>query len=100
MTTPYLPQTMSDIVIDLNHWEAPVDFAQINASGIVAVILKATQGTGFVDPTFAARAVAAMPRASSSVLITFSTFPIPRPRRLFPRHGRTTRRPDGDGARF
>ena len=59
MTTPYLPQTMSDVVIDLSHWEAPVDFAQINASGIAAVILKATQGTGFVDPTFAARAVAA-----------------------------------------
>jgi lysozyme len=59
MTIPYLPQTMSDVVIDLSHWEAPVDFAQVKASGIVAVILKATQGTGFVDPTFASRAVAA-----------------------------------------
>jgi lysozyme len=59
MTTSYLPQTTSDVVIDLSHWEAPVDFAQVKASGIAAVILKATQGTGFVDPTFAARAVGA-----------------------------------------
>jgi GH25 family lysozyme M1 (1,4-beta-N-acetylmuramidase) len=33
MTTPYLPQTMSDVVIDLSHWEAPVDFAQVKAAG-------------------------------------------------------------------
>ena len=59
MTTPYLPQTMSDVVIDLSHWQAPVDFAQAKAGGIVAVILKATQGTSFVDPTFASRVVEA-----------------------------------------
>ena len=59
MTTPYLPQTMSDIVVDLSHWEAQVDFVQAKTAGIAAVILKATQGTGFLDPTFASRAVAA-----------------------------------------
>jgi GH25 family lysozyme M1 (1,4-beta-N-acetylmuramidase) len=76
MTTPYLPQTMSDIVIDLSHWEAPVDFAQVKASGIAAVILKATQGTGFVGPTFAARAVAAN---TAGLLVTI---PIPQGRRV------------------
>lgn len=59
MTTPYLPQTMSDAVIDLSHWEAPVDFVQAKAAGIAAVILKATQGIDFVDPTFASRVVEA-----------------------------------------
>ncbi len=59
MTTPYLPQTMSDVVIDLSHWQAPVDFTQAKAGGIAAVILKATQGVNFVDPTFASRAVEA-----------------------------------------
>ena len=59
MTTPYLPQTMSDIVVDLSHWEAQVDFVQAKTAGIAAVILKATQGTGFLDPTFASRAEAA-----------------------------------------
>jgi ABC-type phosphate transport system substrate-binding protein len=49
MTTPYLPQ-MSDVVIDLS---------QANAGGIVAVVLKATQGIGFVDLTFTSRAVEA-----------------------------------------
>ena len=59
MTTAYLPQTMSDVVIDLSHWQALVNFVQAKAGGIVAVILKATQGTSFVDPTFASRAVEA-----------------------------------------
>ena len=50
MTTPYLPQTMSDVLVDLSHWEAQVDFVQAKTAGIAAVILKATQGTGFLDP--------------------------------------------------
>jgi GH25 family lysozyme M1 (1,4-beta-N-acetylmuramidase) len=82
MTTPYLPQTMSDIVIDLSHWEAPADFAQVKASGIAAVILKATQGTGFVDPTFAARTVAANTAGLLVGTYHFSTIPIPQRRRV------------------
>jgi lysozyme len=50
---------MSDVVIDVSHWQTPVDFAQAKAAGMAAVILKATQGIGFVDPTFASRAMAA-----------------------------------------
>jgi len=57
---PPTPTTaQSDVIIDLSHWEAPLDFAAIKAAGIEAVILKCTQGTTFVDPTFAERSVAA-----------------------------------------
>lgn len=80
MATPYLPQTMSDVVIDLSHWEAPVDVAQINASGIAAVILKATQGTDFVDPPFASRAVAANGAGLLVGAHHFFDTPIPRRR--------------------
>jgi hypothetical protein len=36
VTTPYLPQTMSDIVVDLSPSEALVDFAKLKASGPAA----------------------------------------------------------------
>ena len=79
MTTPYLPQTMSDIVVDLSHWEAQVDFVQAKTAGIAAVILKATQGTGFLDPTFASRAVAA--HAAGLLLGAYHFFDTSDPRR-------------------
>jgi lysozyme len=47
---------MSDVVIDLSHYDnVSQDFVATAKAGIVAVILKATQGTGFVDPTFLPR---------------------------------------------
>ncbi|UXI66851.1 glycoside hydrolase family 25 protein [Tahibacter amnicola] len=46
---------MLNVVIDLSHHNATVDFAQIAASGIRAVFHKATQGTGYTDPTYAPR---------------------------------------------
>jgi lysozyme len=53
---PYLPSVTSDVVIDISHYESvSQDFAATAKSGIVAVILKATQGTGFVDQTFLPR---------------------------------------------
>jgi lysozyme len=53
---PFIPPVMSDLVIDLYHGDKiSVDFAVVKAAGIAAVILKATQGSGFVDPTFAPR---------------------------------------------
>jgi len=55
----YIPPETSDVVVDLSHWQAPVDFAQAKAAGITAVILKATQGTNWVDVTFASRFAAA-----------------------------------------
>jgi len=61
MTDPaaYLPPVMSDVVIDESHWQATPNFALVRAAGIAAVIFKATQGSDYVDPTFAARATAA-----------------------------------------
>ena len=51
---------MSDLVVDISHYEmVSQNFAETAAAGIAAVILKATQGTGFVDPTFLARAAEA-----------------------------------------
>lgn len=53
---PFIPPVMSDLVIDLYHSDKlSVDFSAVKAAGIAAVILKATQGSGFVDPTFAPR---------------------------------------------
>lgn len=53
-------------VIDLSHHNvgpnrgrSPIDFAAIAASGIRGVILKASQGTRYVDPTYAERRAAA-----------------------------------------
>jgi lysozyme len=56
---PYLPSVTSDVVIDLSHWQTPVDFVRAKAAGIVAVILKATQGSRWVDATFTQRSAAA-----------------------------------------
>jgi lysozyme len=56
---PYLPPVTSDVVIDLSHWQSPVDFQKAKAAGIVAVILKATQGSRWIDATFAPRFAAA-----------------------------------------
>ena len=42
---------MSDVVLDISHHDnVNQDFVTVAKAGIVAVILKATQGTGFVDP--------------------------------------------------
>jgi lysozyme len=56
---PYVPGITSDVVVDLSHWQAPVDFAQAKSAGIVAVILKATQGSNWIDVTFKVRYAAA-----------------------------------------
>src|SRR6266404_3013407 len=53
---PYFPPVMSDVVIDLYHGDkVNVNFSSVKSTGIDAVILKATQGIGFVDPAFAPR---------------------------------------------
>ena len=68
---PYLPPVMSDVVIDVSHYDnVSQDFVTTAKAGIVAVILKATQGTGFVDPTFLSRvaeAKAAQPKNPGSL---------------------------------
>jgi len=46
---------MINVTIDLSHAQSDVNFLQAAADGIVAVIHKATQGTGFVDPRYQPR---------------------------------------------
>ena len=48
-------------VIDVSHWEDPIDFKKVAADGIVAVIAKATQGARGIDKTYAAYKEAAAP---------------------------------------
>jgi len=43
------------MVIDLSHHNADPDFARVRAGGVVGVIHKATQGTGFVDDKYDGR---------------------------------------------
>ena len=49
----------SNAVIDLSHNNQSVDFNKAKAAGILGVVHKATQGTGFVDPMYAKRRKAA-----------------------------------------
>jgi lysozyme len=53
------------LVIDLSHHNADPDLARVRASGVVGVIHKATQGTGYVDPAYARR----KPLASQASLL-------------------------------
>lgn len=48
------------IVIDISHHQATADFAKVKAGGTVGVILKATEGTSYVDPTYIDRNEAAL----------------------------------------
>jgi GH25 family lysozyme M1 (1,4-beta-N-acetylmuramidase) len=40
------------IVVDISHHQADVDFGDLKAGGTVGVILKATEGTSYLDPTY------------------------------------------------
>jgi lysozyme len=44
-----------NVVIDLSHNNANVDLVKAKADGVLGLIHKATQGTGFCDPTYLAR---------------------------------------------
>lgn len=53
-----------DAIVDLSHWQTgpnggPIDFAAMKTSGILAVMLKASQGSSWVDSTFVGRVAAA-----------------------------------------
>lgn len=48
-------------VIDISHWQPTPDFPTVkNKGGVLAVILKATQGTSYVDDTWRSRRDAAV----------------------------------------
>src|ERR1700747_3726311 len=36
--------------IDISHWQNFPDFEKVRAAGVVACIMKATEGTSYVDP--------------------------------------------------
>lgn len=40
------------LVVDLSHWDPAKNYAQVKANGVVGVIYKSTQGTGYQDPTY------------------------------------------------
>jgi len=44
-----------NVVIDLSHYNPVTSFTQVKQGGIVGVIHKATEGTGWSDPTYASR---------------------------------------------
>lgn len=49
------------LVLDLSHWQPdPIDWKALKAGGTQGVILKATQGTTYFDPTFGQRQNAAL----------------------------------------
>jgi lysozyme len=49
-----------NVIVDISHNNPAVDFAQLQAAGVLGVIHKATQGLDFVDPHYAARRTAAL----------------------------------------
>ena len=52
---------MSDpIFVDLSHWNPTPDWAKLLAGGVTGVILKVTEGTTYIDPTWRDRALDAM----------------------------------------
>jgi lysozyme len=55
--TPVLPGYSG--VVDLSHWQAEVDFAAAKEGGIVAVVVKCTQGTNWLDAKYYERFQAA-----------------------------------------
>lgn len=44
-----------NVVIDLSHFNTVTSFPNIKSAGIVGIIHKATEGTGWSDPTYAGR---------------------------------------------
>ena len=52
---------MNPVIIDISHHQAdPIDWTKLKANGTVGVILKATEGTSYTDPTYVSRKKAAL----------------------------------------
>jgi len=47
-------------VVDLSHWDPASDYEAVAAAGVIGVIYKSTQGTGYTDPTYKAQKKAAL----------------------------------------
>src|SRR5688500_2722376 len=48
------------VVVDLSHHNPEPDWVKLKAGGVVGVIMKATEGTSYVDKTFAPRRARAL----------------------------------------
>jgi lysozyme len=44
-----------NIVVDLSHWQSTVDFSELKDAGVLGVIFKCTEGTGYLDDTYSPR---------------------------------------------
>src|SRR5262245_31523877 len=51
--------TTNPLVVDLSPWDPADDYEAVMAAGIVGVIYKATEGTGYTDPTYVSQQHAA-----------------------------------------
>lgn len=51
---------MNPKIIDISHWQPDPDFAKVKAGGTVGVFFKATESTGYTDPTLKPRAKQAL----------------------------------------
>ena len=60
MTDCALPAVIYDGVIDVSHHNGAIDWPAVAGAGIALAFIKATQGVGFVDPTFERNRNAAM----------------------------------------
>jgi lysozyme len=43
------------VIVDLSHHNPEPDWEKLQAGGVIGVILKATEGTSYIDPTFGSR---------------------------------------------
>lgn len=50
---------INPLVVDLSHWDPAEDYSAVKNDGIVGVIYKATEGSGYTDPTYVAQQQAA-----------------------------------------
>lgn len=51
--------TDTPVCIDISHWQGSPDFAKVKAAGVIACIMKASEGTDYVDPSWKKNFVAA-----------------------------------------
>src|SRR5215831_19491199 len=47
------------MVVDLSHWDPASDYGKVKSAGIVGVIYKATEGSGYTDSTYVSQQQAA-----------------------------------------
>lgn len=45
-------EPIKPLVVDLSHWDPAQDYEQVADAGIIGVIYKSTEGSGYTDPTY------------------------------------------------